>query len=153
MVVTRRLVRAFKICVAGMLPWTTVDRVPVSEIFVNLLSNALKYNDMPVCRIEIGCDSATKPPAGSAGRPMFYAKDNGMGIGIATNPLEQIFKMFRRLHGRDDCGGRTGTGRTIVKKSIEGHGGEMWVKSAPGQRATSYFTLAADLAAPMIAFA
>ena len=153
MVGTRRLGRACKFGVAGMLLWTTVGRVPVSEIFVNLLSNALKYNDMPVCRIEIGCDSATKPPEGSAGRPVSYAKANGIGIRIATNPLEQIFKMFRRLHGRDDCGGRTGTGRTIVKKSIEGHGGEMWVKSAPGQRATPHFTLAADLAAPMIAFA
>ena len=152
MVDARRLERACDVKVAGVLPWVTCDRVRVREIFVNLLSNALKYNDKPVCRIEIGCDSAAPPPAGraeSAGGPVFYVKDNG--IGIAPHHIEQIFKMFRRLHGRDDYGGGTGTGLTIVKKLVERHGGQVWVQSAPGQGTTFYFTLAADLAAPMMA--
>ena len=107
MVDARRLERACDISVAGVLPCVTCDRVRVREIFVNLLSNALKYNDKPVCSIEIGCDSAA--------RPVVYVKDNG--IGIAQHHVEQIFKMFRRLHGRDDFGGGNGTGLTIVKKT------------------------------------
>jgi len=56
--------------------------------------------------------------------------------------------MFRRLHGRDDYGGGTGTGLTIVKKLVERHGGEVWVQSVPGQGTTFYFTLAADTNMP-----
>ena len=146
MVDARRLERASDISVAGVLPWVICDRVRVREIFVNLLSNALKYNDKPVCSIEIGCHSAARAPAGNASRPVFYVKDNG--IGIAPHHVGQIFKMFRRLHGRDDFGGGTGAGLSIVKKMVERHGGEVWVESAPGQGTTFYFTLATDLAAP-----
>ena len=161
MVDARRLERACDISVAGVLPWATGDRVRVREIFVNLLSNALKYNDKPVCRIEIGCDLASKVSAGAdrsdviagtagtagvAGQAVYYVKDNG--IGIAPLHVEQIFKMFRRLHGRDDYGGGTGTGLTIVKKMVERHGGQVWVRSTPGQGTTFFFTLAADTATP-----
>ncbi len=121
MVDARRLERACDISVAGVLPWVTCHRVRVRvrEIFVNLLSNALKYNDKPVCRIEIGCEDADKASAGSADRPVFYVKDNGIGIGL-----------------------------TIVKKLVERHGGEVWVQSAAGQGTAFYFTLIADTAAP-----
>ena len=161
MVDARRLERACDISVAGVLPWATGDRVRVREIFVNLLSNALKYNDKPVCRIEIGCDRADKVSAGAdrsdviagtagtavvAGQAVYYVKDNG--IGIAPLHVEQIFKMFRRLHGRDDYGGGTGTGLTIVKKLVERHGGQVWVRSTPGQGTTFFFTLTADTVAP-----
>ncbi|WP_310388836.1 ATP-binding protein [Roseateles sp.] len=155
MVDARRLERPCEISVAEVLPEVTCDRVRVREIFVNLLSNALKYNDQPVCRIEIGCDRAgpssagagagAERPAGTAGLPVFYVKDNG--IGIAPHHVEQIFKMFRRLHGRDDYGGGNGTGLTIVKKLVERHGGQVWLHSTPGQGTTFLFTLSAATAA------
>jgi len=149
MVDARRMERTCEIVVAGTLPSVACDRVRVREIFVNLLSNALKYNDKPVCRIEVGCESAASAVAGDAGtadHPVFYVKDNG--IGIAPHHVEQIFKMFRRLHGRDDFGGGTGAGLTIVKKLVERHGGRVWVRSVPGQGTTFFFTLSADSAAP-----
>ena len=151
MVDARRLERVCEISVAGTLPWVDCDRVRVREIFVNLLSNALKYNDKPVCRIEMGCDRSTKAsasadrPEGTAGHTVFYVKDNG--IGIAPHHVEQIFKMFRRLHGRDDFGGGNGTGLTIVKKLVERHGGRVWVRSVPGQGTTFFFTLTHGVAA------
>jgi len=151
MVDARRLERVCEISVAGTLPWVDCDRVRVREIFVNLLSNALKYNDKPVCRIEMGCDRSTKAsasadrPEGTAGHTVFYVKDNG--IGIAPHHVEQIFKMFRRLHGRDDFGGGNGTGLTIVKKLVERHGGRVWVRSVPGQGTTFSFTLTHGVAA------
>jgi len=76
---------------------------------------------------------------------VFYVKDNG--IGIAPHHVEQIFKMFRRLHGRDDFGGGNGTGLTIVKKLVERHGGRVWVRSVPGQGTTFFFTLTHGVAA------
>ncbi len=151
MVDARRLERACDIHVDAALPWVDCDRARVREIFVNLLSNALKYNDKPVCRIEIGCErsdkaAATDRPAGTEGRTVFYVKDNG--IGIAPHHLDQIFKMFRRLHGRDDYGGGNGTGLTIVKKLVERHGGQVWVRSTLGQGSTFFFTFTPDTAVP-----
>jgi chemotaxis family two-component system sensor kinase Cph1 len=128
-----------------VLPQVTCDRVRVREVFVNLLSNAIKYNDKPVCRVEIGLEVADPSPPGAIRCPVFYVKDNG--IGIAPHHVEQIFKMFRRLHGRDEFGGGTGTGLTIVKKLVERHGGHVWVRSTLGQGTTFFFTLATDTVA------
>ena len=150
MVDSRRLERVCEITVAPALPWVECDRARVREIFVNLLSNALKYNDKPVCQIEIGCERPSKAsaaadrPQGTAGRAVFYVKDNG--IGIAPHHVEQIFKMFRRLHSRDDYGGGNGTGLTIVKKLVERHGGQVWVRSTLGQGSTFFFTFTPDIA-------
>ena len=149
MVDAGRLERACDVGVAGVLPWVTCDCVRAREIFVNLPSNALKYDYKPVCRIEIGCDSAAPPPAGraeSAGEPVFCVKDNSIGIGIAPHHDEQIFKMLRRLPGHGDYGTGTGTGTglTIVKKLVERHSSEVGVQSAPGQSEIFLFTLTAD---------
>jgi len=67
-------------------------------------------------------------------------KDNG--IGIPEKHFDSIFRIFKRLHGREKFGGGTGAGLTIVKKIIERHNGRIWVESTPGEGTAFYFTLA-----------
>ncbi len=68
-----------------------------------------------------------------------YVRDNG--IGIRRNHHSSIFRIFKRLHGRDQFGGGTGVGLTIVKKIVERHGGQIWIESKYGEGTTFYFTL------------
>jgi light-regulated signal transduction histidine kinase (bacteriophytochrome) len=130
------------------LPGIECDWVRCREIYVNLLSNALKYSDRADKRIEIGWIGAgelhARPlcPPDALGQPIFYVRDNG--IGIAARHYEQVFKMFRRLHTRDTYGGGSGAGLAIVKKLVERHRGRIWIDSEPGVGSTFYFTLSAD---------
>ncbi|NIL97280.1 MAG: cyanobacterial phytochrome A, partial [Planctomycetales bacterium] len=123
------------------LPAVKCDGVRVREIFRNLITNAMKYNDKADKWIEIGWqpaeESRTDIPAGT---PVFYVRDNG--IGIPAKHQESIFRIFKRLHGRDQYGGGTGSGLTIVKKIVERHGGHIWVESTVGEGTTFFFTLA-----------
>jgi two-component system, chemotaxis family, sensor kinase Cph1 len=123
------------------------DRVLTEEIFVNLISNALKYNDQREKRIEIGL-LMEKPdwaliehPCFHQNIPVFYVKDNG--IGIREKHLDTIFRIFKRLHAQHKYGGGTGAGLTIVKKIVERHGGQIWVESKYQEGTTFYFTLSA----------
>jgi light-regulated signal transduction histidine kinase (bacteriophytochrome) len=120
------------------LPTVRCDRARVGEIFRNLVANAVKYNDKPAKWVEIGYrdwsqDGAARRP------PVFYVRDNG--IGIPRKHFDAIFRIFKRLHGRDQFGGGTGAGLTIVKKIVERHHGQVWVESASGEGTTFYFTL------------
>ena len=72
---------------------------------------------------------------------MYYVRDNG--IGIAPRHFEQVFKMFKRLHGRDEYGGGTGAGLTIVRKLVERHHGQVWPESTGSEGSTFYFNLSA----------
>jgi signal transduction histidine kinase len=66
-------------------------------------------------------------------------RDNG--IGIEPRHFDTVFKMFRRLHGRDAFGGGSGAGLTIVQKLVEQHHGSVWLESMPGVGSTFHFTL------------
>ncbi len=127
------------------LPTTHCNRSWCREIFVNLLSNALQYCDAARKRIEIGAIAAgeahARPgcPPGSAGHMIYYVADNG--IGIEEKYYAQIFKLFKRLHGRDEYGGGIGAGLTVVQKLVERQGGKIWLESLPGTGTTFYFTL------------
>lgn len=139
------------------LPSVKCDRTQVTELFTNLISNAIKYNDKAEKWVEIGwinraqTDSALSTTSAEIRSespsmvPIFYVRDNG--IGIESAHFDRIFQIFRRLHGRDEFGGGTGVGLTIVRKISERHGGRVWVESTPGQGTTFYFTLAPEVAA------
>jgi PAS domain S-box-containing protein len=114
------------------------DRLRVGEVFANLVTNAAKYNDKPERRIEIG---ARRAGVGAA-PPVFFVRDNG--IGIRDKHRETVFRIFKRLHGRDAFGGGTGAGLTIVKKIVERHGGRIWITSTVDEGTTMHFTLAED---------
>ena len=145
MVDARRTDGPDEILVPRALPHARCDRVRCREIFVNLLSNALKYNDKPQKQVEVGfiAPGENHPrhdfPEGSSDVTIFYVKDNG--IGIPARHFDQVFKMFKRLHGRDEFGGGTGAGLTIVQKLVERHNGRVWLDSTPGEGSTFYFTL------------
>jgi two-component system, chemotaxis family, sensor kinase Cph1 len=130
------------------LPLVMCDRVRVREVLVNLLSNALKYNDKAAKRVEVGYVGAREEaslrsafPPGTHGQTVYYVRDNG--IGIAPRHFDQVFKMFKRLHGREEYGGGTGAGLTIVRKLVERHRGQVWPESVAGEGSTFFFTLSA----------
>ncbi|MDZ8067464.1 MAG: ATP-binding protein [Nostoc sp. DedQUE08] len=118
------------------------DRAQINELFSNLISNAIKYNDKPEKWVEIGFIEENGESKIASTSLTFYVRDNG--IGIPQEHLDKIFQIFRRLHGRDDFGGGTGVGLTIARKIVERHGGRIWVESTPTVGSTFYFTLSAE---------
>jgi len=107
------------------------DVVRVGEVFENLITNAIKYNDKAKKWVEIGVEQ-TSPKR-------YYVRDNG--IGIEADVRERIFEIFRRIHGPEEYGGGVGAGLTIARRIVERHGGSMWVDSELGRGSTFYFTL------------
>jgi light-regulated signal transduction histidine kinase (bacteriophytochrome) len=116
------------------LPTLNCDPVLIHEVFINLISNAVKYNDKPEQWIEISFLEATDRGT------ILYVRDNG--IGIRDRHLDRVFRLFKRLHEQHLYGGGTGAGLTIAQKIIERHGGRIWVESTYGEGSTFYFTLA-----------
>jgi signal transduction histidine kinase len=135
--------RDAEVVIKGPLPIVPCDRIRAGQVFMNLIANGVKYNEGKPRRVEIGAMSEW-------GVPILYVRDNG--IGIPERHLGTIFKMFRRLHPRDQYGGGTGAGLALVKRIIERHGGRIWVRSRPGQGTTFFFTLCEPVseAAPAI---
>jgi light-regulated signal transduction histidine kinase (bacteriophytochrome) len=129
-----------EIQIVDPLPTLECDRVRIGEVFQNLITNAIKYNDAPAKTIEIGYNGQQEA-AGGRKAHMFFVRDNG--IGIPEKHRSNVFSMFRRLHGRDKYGGGTGAGLSIAKKIVERHGGQIWVESSTGAGSTFYFTLVA----------
>jgi chemotaxis family two-component system sensor kinase Cph1 len=123
------------------LPTARCEPVLAGEVFANLISNALKYNDKPEKWVEVGYEEREEPdgPGGTRAVTAFYVRDNG--IGIPARHHDTVFRIFKRLHARDKFGGGTGAGLTIVKKVVERHGGRIWIESVEGQGTTFYFTL------------
>ncbi len=121
--------RKASITMPAQLPTVTCDIPRVTELFRNLVTNAVKYNSKPEKKVEIGFQ-----------RGAFYVRDNGDGI--APEFHEEIFRIFKRLQqAKEGAEEGTGVGLTFVKKIVERHGGRIWLESAPGQGTTFYFTL------------
>lgn len=129
-----------KIIVPHTLPTITCDKPRVTEVFRNLIVNALKYNDSPEKLIEIGFLDSCIAADGTNTKRVFYVKDNGRGI--PSEFKDEVFRIFKRLQGsKDGQEDGTGVGLTFVKKIIERHGGKIWLESEPGSGTTFYFTL------------
>jgi PAS domain S-box-containing protein len=120
-----------EITVKDNLPKIFCDRVRLTEVFLNLISNAIKYDDKPKPIIEIGYGD-------KGDMHEFYVKDNG--IGIKEEYFDKIFEIFQRLGRKEDVEG-TGAGLTIVKKIVQLHKGEIWLKSKIGEGTVFYFTI------------
>jgi signal transduction histidine kinase len=117
------------------LPTVVCEATAMTEVFHNLISNAIKYNNKPNPVVEVGCVEQVNPETGAI-EYLFHVRDNG--VGIKPEYFEKIFQIFQRLH-RDQEG--TGIGLTIVKRVIEWHGGRIWLESTEGEGTTFYFTL------------
>jgi len=113
------------------LPSILTQKVWMRQLFLNLLSNGIKFNKSKTPTIKVGCEEAEK-------ELVFSIEDNG--IGIAKKYQEQIFKLFQRLHSLDEYPG-TGAGLAICKKIVESFGGRIWVESEPSAGSTFYFTI------------
>jgi light-regulated signal transduction histidine kinase (bacteriophytochrome) len=116
------------------LPVVMGDYDQISRVFMNFISNALKFKkDNETPKINISClkDEKTK-------EYIIGIEDNG--IGIDEQYLNRIFEIFQRLHTRDKYKG-SGIGLAITKKIIEMHGGRIWVESELDVGSTFYFSL------------
>ena len=117
------------------LPTIICDATAITEVFHNLISNAIKYNDKPAPVVEVGCIEKNDPET-SVSEFEFYVRDNG--VGIKPEYFDKVFQLFQRLH-RDDEG--TGIGLTLVRRIVEWHGGRIWLESTEGKGTTFFFTL------------
>jgi PAS domain S-box-containing protein len=132
--------KSVKIVVPKSLPVIRCDKIRIREVFNNLISNSIKYNESSTKEITIGLEFQKVEERGR--RYVFYVKDNG--IGIPKKFHQEIFRIFKRLHRADAYGGGTGSGLTFVQKIVEAHRGEVWVESKEGEGAIFYFSILAD---------
>lgn len=113
------------------LPEVMGDATQLTQLFQNLIGNAIKFRRQvpPVVHIGVVRD---------ANQWQFEVRDNG--IGMQPQYTERIFAFFQRLHPKDKYPG-TGIGLAICKKIVERHCGRIWVESEAGFGATFYFTI------------
>ncbi|WP_372937582.1 PAS domain S-box protein [Seonamhaeicola sp.] len=115
--------------VLNHLPKIQGNKTKLQQLFQNLISNAIKFSDKEKGLIEINCTELET-------HFQFSVKDNG--IGIEEQFHDKIFKIFHALNKSKDS---TGIGLSIVKKIVELHQGDIWLKSQPGKGTTFFFTL------------
>ena len=114
------------------LPDAYAEKVTIQQVWINLISNALKYSrkkEKTVIKISwLQRDNTV----------VYYIKDNGSGFDMEY--YDKLFGVFQRLHSQDEFEG-TGVGLAIVQRIIEKHDGKIWAESKPNEGATFYFSL------------
>lgn len=113
--------------VIGELPTWNADPILLKQLFLNLLSNALKYTrKREAARIEIGAERR-------GDEQVVFVRDNGAGFDMAQ--AEKLFGVFQRLHAQEEYPG-TGVGLAIVRRVAERHGARVWAEAMPDRGAT-----------------
>jgi len=121
------------------LPFADCDPALTRQVFVNLLSNALKFTRTRArAVIEVG---QIQTEAGLA----LFVRDNG--VGFSMKYADKLFGAFQRLHRQEDFEG-TGVGLATVQRIVRKHGGRIWAEAALDHGATFYFTLSAPAELP-----
>lgn len=123
--------RSVNVTIAPNLPTIEFVKPKLIQVFSNLVSNAIKYNDKRKIEIEIGYEELEE-------EHKFWVKDNGPGIEPAYQ--EKIFGIFQTLQPKDDVES-TGIGLSIVQKIIHDADGEIWVESELGKNTSFVFTI------------
>ena len=113
------------------LPTIICNAPQMMQLFQNLISNAIKFRGPEAPRIHIAAERR-------GSEWLFSFRDNG--IGIDPQYQDRIFKIFQRLHSRDEYAG-TGIGLAICMKIVQLHKGTIWMESESGKGTTFYFTL------------
>jgi len=124
-----------RVVIDGPLPRVGIHEVHLTQLFQNLISNALKYRGAEDPYVHISANERE-------GWDVFSVSDNGLGI--EPRFKDQIFGLFKRLHTRAEFPG-SGIGLAICKRIVEQYGGRIWLdRSAPGQGSTFCFSFPVD---------
>ena len=118
-----------EIAVQDGMPTVHTERLPLQQVFLNLIANALKYAGGPEARVTV-----TWADGGEF--VQFTVRDNGPGI--APEYHEKIWGIFQTLQPRDKVEG-TGIGLALVRKTVDNKGGRAWIESEPGHGAAFHF--------------
>ncbi|HAI82780.1 MAG TPA: hybrid sensor histidine kinase/response regulator [Chitinophagaceae bacterium] len=118
------------IAIVTDLPSVQCSRIKLQQVFQNLISNAVKYNNKPSGLVEIGCTD-------KGDLYEFFVRDNGPGI--SPKDKAKVFDLFTTTNNTSSQDSSTGIGLNILKMTVEEQGGRIWVESELGVGSTFYF--------------
>jgi signal transduction histidine kinase len=120
---------SIRIEIAADMPEVKTEKIPLQQVFMNLLGNAIKHTGASDPKVQVGWQEAG---------PFYEFSVTDNGPGIAPQYHERIFGIFQTLEARDKVEG-TGIGLSVVQKIVDAKGGRVWVESEVGQGAKFRF--------------